>query len=336
VTIQHALNQLIRDGFLYTLPRKGTFVVPAPPHLCHYAITFHEQPSEPGGWPQFWAGLSHEAISMQQAGDRRLSLFYGVHGWKRQGDFPRLLDLARRHLLAGIIFTSDPHHLVGMPLFTEPGIPRVAITPGTYPGVTSVMLDTESLWGRLADAVCVGSRRRMGLVTTPGYPNAELRAFIEGRGIEMRPEWMLAVHVEDAEWACNAARSIVQGDRRRRPEVVFIADDNLVPHATAGLAASGLRVPDDLEVIAHCNLPWPTTSSVPARRLGYDVRRVLKTCMDLIDQMRAERAVPAQVVVPAIWEEELASARAAEAQPADPAQRPAARDRPAATLASAG
>ncbi|NQT20566.1 MAG: winged helix-turn-helix transcriptional regulator [Planctomycetes bacterium] len=30
LTVQHALNDLIRDGFLYSIPRKGTYVVPNP------------------------------------------------------------------------------------------------------------------------------------------------------------------------------------------------------------------------------------------------------------------------------------------------------------------
>jgi len=305
VTVQHALNQLIRDGFLYSLPRKGTFVAPDPPHLTHYAVTFHAQPTEPAEWQQFWIALGHEGVALQQAGDRRLSLFYGIHGWRHGADYDRLVELVSRHMLAGIIFTSDPHHLMGTPLFTEPNIPRVAITPGTYPGVVSVELDSFTLWQRIGELLEAEGLRRLGLVTTPTYPNSQFCACMARRGIEVRPEWMQAVRVEDAEWAGNAARMMMQTARRRRPDVVFIADDNLVPHATAGIAASGTAVPDEVRVIAHANFPWPTSCSVPARRIGYDDRLILSTCVHTIDQMRAGQDVPPRIAIEAAWEDEV-------------------------------
>ena len=90
VTVQQALSQLIREGFIYTLPRQGTFVASAPPHLCHYGIIFHTSPLQGTRWPQFWVALGHEAVAMQQAGDRRLTTFYGIHGWQQGADYHRL------------------------------------------------------------------------------------------------------------------------------------------------------------------------------------------------------------------------------------------------------
>ena len=309
VTIQHALNQLIRDGFLYALARKGTFVVQDPPHLTHYAITFYTQPSQPS-WPQFWVALSREAIAMQQAGSRQLSMFYGIHGWSPGSDYQKLIALASRHQIAGLIFTSDPHSLAGTPLMTEPGIPRVAITPSTaYEGVTAVSLELESFAQRVAASL--DGNRRVAVLTTPQYPNDSLRACIceYAKGVEMRPEWMLAVRVEDAEWARNAAQALMSADRRRRPNVVIITDDNLVPHATAGIAACGVRVPEELDVIAHCSFPLLTPCSVQVRRLGYDVRAVLQACIDTIDAKRAGREVPRLIKIQAVWEDELAVSR---------------------------
>ena len=313
VTIQHALNQLIRDGFLYSLPRKGTFVVPDPPHLCHYAMTFHTQPSQPS-WPQFWIALSREAIALQQAGSRQLSMFHGIHGWSPGSDYEKLTALVSRHLVAGLIFTSDPHSLVGSPLMAEPGIPRVAITPNTsYEGVTAIELD--SLAVRISAALPRGQRRNVAVLTTPTYPNETLKSLLckSAEDVLMRPEWVLAVRVEDAVWARNAAQSLMSADRRRRPNVVIITDDNLVPHATAGIAAAGVRVPEDVDVIAHATFPWPTPSWVPARRIGHDVRRVLGACMDIIDAKHAGRDVPRSLTIPAVFEEELGGSQASDA-----------------------
>jgi len=335
-TVQHALKQLIREGFISAQPRRGTFVADDPPHLCHYGILFHSQPSVSSTWQQFWVALEREAALLREEGRRRLSMFYGIHGWAAGKDMDRLVDLVVHHRLAGLIFTSDPYHIEGSPLIAEPRIPRVAITFRKSEAFVSVVLDSCSLWQRWVDVCRARDAKQVGVLVTPKYSCADMKAFFEERGLKLRPELVQAVRLEDAEWASNAVQLMLHADRECRPEVLIIADDNLVPHATAGIAASGVSVPSDVEVLAHTNFPWPTPSSVPVRRFGYDVRRVLQTCIDLIDQMRAERAVPAQVVVPAIWEEELASARAAEARPPDPAQQAAARERPGATLASSG
>ena len=309
-TIQHAMNQLVRDGFLYTLPRKGTFVVPDPPHLCHYAITFHTQPSQPS-WPHFWVALSREAIAMQQAGSVQLSTFYGIHGLSPGSDYQKLIALASRHLVAGLIFTSDPHTLVDTPLMAEPGIPRVALTGARYEGVTSVDLDFDSFARKIADMLR-HRQRRVAMLTTPTFSNDKLRAALceSANDVEVRPEWTLAIRFEDAVWARNAAYLMMSTERRRRPNVLIITDDNLVPHATAGIAASGVRVPDELEVIANSSFPWPTHSAVRARRIGYDVGAVLRTCTDIIDAKRAGREVPQSVIIPAVWEDELAGSEA--------------------------
>jgi len=306
-TIQHAMNQLVRDGFLYTLPRKGTFVVPDPPHLCHYAITFHTQPSQPS-WPNFWVALSREAMAIQQAGSRQLSMFYGIHGWSPGSDYSKLVDLARRHQVAGLLFTSSPHSLVGTPLLSEPGIPRVALTSETkYEGVSAVDLEFDSLARQIAYALPAGARR-VALITTPSFPNDSLKAILAqyAEGIETRSEWTMAVRVEDAAWARNTAQMLMLADRRRRPNVVIITDDNLVPHATAGIAASGLCVPDDVQVIANTCFPWPTVSAVPVRRIGYDVRLILQTFIELIDTKRAGGDPPPLTMIPAVWEEDMA------------------------------
>jgi len=304
LTGRHALNDLIRDGFLYSIPR--TYVVPNPPHLNHYAIAFHTRPSQ-GTWPQFWLALSREAIAMP----RQLSVFYGIHGWTPGTDYQKLIDMVRRHQVAGVIFTSDPHTLIDTPLLTEPGIPRVALTgKAGYEGVTAVDLKLESFARRVAEAIPPG-KRRAALVTTPDFPNeifsSLVRTFAEG--VELEPEWTLAIRLEDAEWARNAAYVMMSAETRRRPNVVIITDDNLVPHATAGIAASGVRVPNEVEVIAHGSFPWPTPSAVKIWRVGYDARTILRTCIDIIDAKRAGREVPNSVTIPAIGEDEPAGSQ---------------------------
>jgi DNA-binding LacI/PurR family transcriptional regulator len=82
------------------------------------------------------------------------------------------------------------------------------------------------------------------------------------------------------------AHLMVRRAQSDAPDGLVIADDNLLEYATAGIVDAGVRVPADLEVVAHCNFPWPTPSSLPVRRLGYDVRELLQDCLMSIDEQR--------------------------------------------------
>src|SRR6185295_6183072 len=88
------------------------------------------------------------------------------------------------------------------------------------------------------------------------------------------------------------------------PDGLVIWDDNLVEHALIGLIAAGVRVPDDVAVVAHCNFPWPPPSVLPVTRLGYSIRQALRTCLDVLDRQRRGETVPPATKIPALFEEE--------------------------------
>ena len=305
VTIQHAIGRLVRDGFLYTRPRRGTFVTQNPPHLHHYGITFHGHPSDQASWVQFWVALSHEAVRMQQTTRSDLSLFYGINGRPGAGDYDEVVRLVQGHQLAGLIFTSNPWLLANTPLITEPDIPRVGITPkGEFPGVTAV--NVVRFAERSLQEMHARGRRRVGIILTDQQSDADRWiALARSMGVEMRPEWVQTVPLFRPAPARNVAQLLMSPHYSQRPDGLIIADDNLVPAATAGLAAAGLNVPDDADVIVHTNFPWPTPSAVPVLRVGFDVRAILDACVGVIDAKRAGEDVPPAVEVTAQTEDEV-------------------------------
>ena len=97
----------------------------------------------------------------------------------------------------------------------------------------------------------------------------------------------------------------MHGDPSQRPDGILIGDDNLVEYATAGLIDAGVKVPTEVEVVAHCNFPWPTPSVLPVKRLGYDVRECLRECIAAIDEQRGGSKTVSPHIVPARFEEEI-------------------------------
>jgi hypothetical protein len=78
-----------------------------------------------------------------------------------------------------------------------------------------------------------------------------------------------------------------------------------VPAATAGLAAAGVRVPRDLAIVAHANFPMPTRSALPVVRLGFDVRRVVAACLDVLGRRALGETVNDPIRVPVEFEDDI-------------------------------
>ena len=119
-TFQKSINRLIEEGFLESRGIKGTVVSEYPPHLCHYALVFPENPKQIGAVDTFFAALRSvgEELSARTPGMRLLHYFVDNTNSGLHQELARLIEDAGNHLLAGIIFvnfvpspeiqTSDP------------------------------------------------------------------------------------------------------------------------------------------------------------------------------------------------------------------------------------
>jgi hypothetical protein len=83
-------------------------VRPRPPHLCRYALIFHETPEFVQRWSRFWSGLVTEAGLINERGTRQVPIFYGIDGHRDTEDYQRLVADIRRDRFAGLVFTTVP------------------------------------------------------------------------------------------------------------------------------------------------------------------------------------------------------------------------------------
>jgi hypothetical protein len=303
-TVQKALDELIRDGFICARGSLGTFVTNNPPHLCHYGLVFSNYPTDPT-FPRGWGALAAEAVTLERQQRIKLPIYYGMDGHSDSEDYQRLVRDVQMHRLAGLIFVSNPFQLEGTPLLDEPNMPRVALMRGQGP-IPSIGYNTDMFARRAFDYFVQKARHKIAVLSnqlvSPVYDS-----IFASYGLANRPYWNLSVALSHASFAKNVIHLLMSEGRRERPNALLITDDNLVEHATMGLLAAGVRVPEDLEVVCHCNFPWPTPSVLPVRRLGFDVREVLNRCISSIDcQRRGERPLM-NVMVPAVFEDELSS-----------------------------
>jgi DNA-binding LacI/PurR family transcriptional regulator len=161
------------------------------------------------------------------------------------------------------------------------------------------------------DHLASRGRRRIALILAPGLMGEfeeHCRSAAAQRGLQIPPHLLQIVHQSCPVTARNLLHLLMRGRPEERPDGLFITDDNLVEEASAGIVAAGVRVPEELEIVAHCNFPWPTFSDLPMRRLGYDAREILQLAFAHLDGQREKKDLPRTTPIPARFEDEPADA----------------------------
>ena len=311
VTIQSALDVLIRDGFIYANGSQGTFVTVNPPHLSRFGVVFPFRQNE-GSWPRFWASLANQVAAVAQAPGRQLVIYYCGDGHSDSEDYQVLLRDVQAHRLAGLIFIKYPYpSLIGSPILEQSSLPRVALSPTPGPqGLQAVWIDRHSFIDKALDYLASKKCTRIASLSAAlGSLDPEFEAYfakgLVARGMKTRATWSQGLHIESAGCAGALTHLLVDRPAPHRPDGLVIMDDNLVENASSGLVAAGLRVPADIEVVAHCNFPWTAPSVLAVKRLGYEASAVLQLCLDKLEQEKKGIASSKTGMVKARFEDEL-------------------------------
>lgn len=313
MTVHRAAQQLIEEGFIHAAGSAGTFIVESPPHLAHFALVFPDRTDPDTGYfkSSFYTALIAEASAINGRDSRKLEVFENIDGRPDAAGYQQLLDEVRTHRRAGLIFARSPHLLAQTPLILEPDIPRVALMNQSFwPQVDAVYPDRTTFFrSALARLVREGRKRVACITTITDSDAAGFLAMAAEAGAQTHGRWRQCL----APWYPHSIRPCVDllmhGAGSSRPDALIVADDNLVPGVTEALVALGMDVPGDLEVIAFANFPWPTASAVLVKRLGFDVREMMRFCVQYVENQRAGKSVPHQTLLPAVWEEEVASGK---------------------------
>lgn len=309
MTVQRAFDRVIEEGFLTAAGNAGTVVADHPPHLHRFVLSV---PGHPGDsrWVRFWDLLVHEAnrwgagtpshMVVAQDADPALDVLAAE----------RLAQEIADHRVAGILFVTDSPWITAS-LLKGADIPRVAFS-GLKPNsdVPGISLGGEGrLWyTRAVERLHQRGRKRVALITVPGLAQPRhldlWRALLEERGLACDPAFIQMAGQWDARWATNLVLALFRGPADQRPDALVVADDNLVEQVSAGLYRLGLRVPDDLDVIAHANFPLATPAALPLTRLGFDIPQVFALAMDLLGRQQRRESVPRVTIVHPRFEDE--------------------------------
>ena len=310
--IPKVLQQLTSEGFITAKPKVGTIVLGKLPHLNNIALAL-PQAKNPNAswlnahWSKYYAALANVAELLQEELGRPIRILEGVddpHGEARRD----LTDLVRTHQVAGVFFAVVPYLLHGTPILEEPGVPRVAfMQPGFSPGIDTQISGPERFIALALDYLASRGRRRIAVLSNPDFMllhNTPIQPLLAAHNMMCPPCWNITVSLDSPESAQNIMRLMMRPGQVDRPDGLIIANDNLIDDAIAGLVAEGIKVPADLEIVAHGNFPWPPLKTLPIKRLGLDITALLRCGIDLIDRKRAGKKIPPVVRIDAVWEDD--------------------------------
>lgn len=310
VTTQAAFSALAQAGFVVSAGRNGTYVSERPPHLFNYGLVFATAPGR-HDWSNFHKSLLNETEAINTRRNSSITCYFNI-GEKLDGaSLSRLLKDISEKQLAGLIVISQACFR-GTPLIELAEIPRVVMKGQPFdPNIPVITLGGARGFTEPAIAYLHsrGKKRLAFVLVTDMDPvrEPEIKAVLSEHGLPFMPYSVQCVHPAESRWAANLAHLFARLPQDERPEGIVILDDNLVEHFCAGLVAAGIRVPDDMEIVAHCNFPCPAPSVLPIARLGYDLHEMLLACMGIINRMRAGETAAMQTVVKPRFENDLTS-----------------------------
>lgn len=307
-TVQRALNKLKLEGFIESNER-GTRVSLQPPHLNRYAFVFPGLPNDGASWVRFWTALEQEALALKVAPGAEVAFYYDVCGDQRTPDYQALLADVLSQSVAGVIFVTYPHRLVGTPILSEPGIPRVSISsPLASATMPVVSLDMGSFYRKAVAELQARGCRRIASLNAPGVEvSIDLSQYADDPSAFVNHSyWNLSGHLLQPETSVGLMQLLFQGPPESRPDGLIIGDDNFVQHATQGIATAGVKVPEELQIIAHSNFPWAPEGDLPVTHLGFDAREILRMAIGHINALRQGRELPPVTVIDASFEKEMA------------------------------
>ncbi len=304
ITIQNIIDQFESDGFLRSDGRNGTHVVEVPPHLLNVALTFPENVD----FNRLWKALSTVAKKKRKDG-LNITQYTNIkfNGWTDSPEQVALIRDIKRRKLMGIFFTSPPFLVDKTPIFMEPGIPRCAFMDphGDFPSISKISAAGQSFQKKALEFLKAKGRKKIAVIGHPLISELDWLEKAKGYGFTVMPEWILGMSLGDTLPGVNLARLLFCDNMEKRPDALVITDDNIVESVTRGIAEAGVKVPSELDIVAHCNFPCVPPTAVPVVRLGYDANEVLETAIRFLRAMRFEGSPPSIATVKAVFEDEI-------------------------------
>lgn len=306
--LQSAVAKLKRDGFVRSVNRQGLFVADKPPHLHRYGVVFPMHPEQPH-WSRINLALVNEARKFERADPSQLfKIFTGLaNETTGRTVHDTILNDIALHRLAGLILMPGTYHLIDEIRPRNPAFPLVSIfAPENWGFRMNVTVDRVMFYRKALKRLAELGRSRIAMIQMEGtITGIDYPALFTEAGLLFREHWLQVVGRNHGDSLQRLIALLLDYPKDQRPDGLILADDNLIERGAAGLAKTGIRVGEDISVVAHTNWPWPYSSVLPMDRLGYNATDILGRAIQTIRDYQEGMEIPCDQYIPAQFEWEL-------------------------------
>ena len=278
-TLHYVLNQLKQDGYVVSVERRGIFRADNLPSRSRFALVFESDEEN-----QFWLKLSREAMLISRRDKSRQFEVYHSDNLEDQ-DSIKLLNRLDRRMLAGIFFFFKPTKGLTRKIFQDyPEVPTLFCEKYIEPSNKFVVnLNSRSCVYKVMEYAKGCGARKIGVISKGGQAlRYSVLEAADKYGLETRPEWNLAAPEKYIEGVVNLLKLLMSLEPGKRPDTLYITDDNLLTLVQSTLIEIGIKVPEDLKLICHYNFPDNSDTVLPVKKIGYDVRDILNNGVGLV------------------------------------------------------
>ncbi|HAI13388.1 MAG TPA: hypothetical protein DCM28_16895 [Phycisphaerales bacterium] len=291
VTVQKSFNDLIRDGFVVSKGKLGTFVANNPPCLNQYGLVLPYSPTHPY-WNGYYDALIQSLHELNEILDNQIQVYYGIDK-PTDENYAVLYEDVKANRLAGLMFAETPHKLIVSGLMNEQSIPMVAVMYGeSFPGLEHLLscgFDPPSAYELACKILKQQGCKRIGFIMLANARQtfeSIIQPILANNGLKYDPILSQSAHMEFPDEAGHVAQLLMALPPETRPDGLYICDDNLVSAVYRGLINAKVHVEEDLKIVSHCNFPIMPEKVLPATNVGFDIRQLLSTCLKRLEAKR--------------------------------------------------
>lgn len=202
---------------------------------------------------------------------------------------------ARSRAVDGAIVVGDPdvpvdwlQKLAGHKTFC---VVIVHHAPPPMANVGCVTLDLSQGIAQVAERLCSLGHRRVGYIGSiePDAVVSMLRTELDARGGRISAEHMVYAGRTPDDGA-RAARALLSV--HPRPTAVFVRTDVLAIGAMQAIRDSGLRIPEEVSIVAHDDVPFAQFTDPPLTTVRVDYEALGKSAVEMLLAMLEQKRVP--------------------------------------------
>ncbi|MFZ2653800.1 MAG: GntR family transcriptional regulator [Victivallales bacterium] len=298
ITINACIKLLKNSGLVISRERTGVFVTERPPILNRFAMLLPPESLAENRFLQtILKILNEEGVK----GKLEFEIFPAFEPHVDNPDYQKLVSELNRMRIGGVVHISMPLLPASCELLHFPGIPVIN-------GSSCMKFDENAYVDKSCGYLLSRKKKRIAVLFQRKHSLIDkFMAKRDNSDMNSPDHWFIPVGTDARDGAGNITRILLEGPREKRPNGLIITDDNLVDHVLKGVFHSRVKVPEELEIVTHCNWPNPVASVIPVKRLGYDVRKTVSVIIGTLLESRGKSGLQKTESIPLapLFEEEL-------------------------------